>query len=534
MRLWWGAALCLVPLIAAAIFVLPPFLAFDPTLIDPTILRPMVRSAIVGAGATLLSGVIGVLLGWILFRFRISERAGAWLLLPFCLGSAAWAVLFLPVVRELPGIEVRDPVMVLMALIVVSALQYGPLLGFVVHQTLSRTHDARYETIASSQMNGVEMCSLVFWPELRPFFLFVAAVIFCAAFSEHEKGLLFFRASEGTDSSLVPQALLNIYRRLSNVQEFALQTTISTSVVVVTGATAALLATLGIGWIMWARFLVALGFFSSGPALLVVSRDAKGGLIAVAIGIVIVVFSACYSAWVGDGLVMLAFVPVAVAAASATFIYAIFMFSLRLSDAPLWDSRDGGRRWMFVLTLMLIRLVPGIILFFIVLTVTIGAEHEGAIVLWLSWFTAHLINNAVVIVPFMLLMLLQVRRSELEFMRASGISLLETSRLSLLQRFWKDLFIVYVFVFVLIWNGDAVNHAMSTVFTSVNAEMVTKLVGRNFEPACVVELMAPTVGLALIAVGLLVGPGLKLARRPPHKTGAQVAMPGAADWGKPR
>lgn len=518
MRGFWGTALCIAPVAAAAVFVVPPFFSFDPAAVDLSIVRPAVRSAIVGAGTTLLSGVVGAFLGWVLFRFHVPERVGAWLLVPFCMGSAAWAVLFLPVVRNLPGIEGRDPAMVLGALILVGALQYGPLLGFVVHQALSRTHGARYEIIASSQATGAEACRLVYWPDVRPFFLFVAAVIFCATFSEHEKGLLFFRASEGTDSSLVPQALLNIYRRFSNVQEFALRTTISTSLIVIAVGVVTLLATLGVGWLIWARLLTVLGFISGLPrARQALGGVAVGGMLAAGLGAFGLLAAIVYSVTLSDGLVLLATLPVAAAAAVSTLIYTLFMFALRLSDAPLWEQRDDGRRWFFVMTLMLARLIPGIMLFFIVLTATIGAEHQGVLVLWFFWFTAHLINNAVVIIPFMLLMLMQVKSTELEFFRASNADIIETSRLSLLERFWKDIFVIYVFVFVLIWNGDAANHAMSTVFRSANAEMVTKLVGRSFDLTRVAELFVPTTALALLAVGLLVGSGVRnMSLRPAH------------------
>jgi hypothetical protein len=201
--------------------------------------------------------------------------------------------------------------------------------------------------------------------------------------------------------------------------------------------------------------------------------------------------------------VIQAVLPVAVAAAISTALYAVFMFALRLSDAPLWSKRDDKRRWLFVLTLMLGRLVPSIMLFFIVLSITIGAEHQGVSVLWASWLAAHLINNAVVIIPFMLLLLLRVRNAELEFLRAGNVSLADRVQVSLFERFWRDLLVVYIFVFVLIWNGDAANQAMSTVFRSVNAEMVTKLVGRNSGVARVLELLAPTIALAAMAVGAL-------------------------------
>jgi hypothetical protein len=391
-------------------------------------------------------------------------------------------------------------------LIVTNVLQYAPLLAFVLHQAVKKSANERNGFIAATQMKPEEAAQLIFWPDVQRSFIFVAAIVFCGVFSEHEKALLYFRASAGTDTSLIPQAIRDLYIRLNGVHDIALSHVISSSAAIVAGSSILLIATLVATVGLCKTLLQCVARFTGLSPLIVVAdtpiRTPANGILAWCSAAVFSL-SCLWSFFASDGLIVRALVPVGLAALGATGSYVAYSFVLRLSEAPLWRERESRARWIFVGSLLVVRLVPSALLFYIIMSYTVTLEHTAEIVRWSTWFLAHLFYNSVVILPFMTLMLLRVPSSELEFLRASAVSSLDISKVSLLFRFRRELLIVFLFVFVLIWNGDAANSAMSSIFQSVNLELVTKLHGRHYDVTRALELILPTVALAILTITLL-------------------------------
>jgi hypothetical protein len=296
-----------------------------------------------------------------------------------------------------------------------------------------------------------------------------------------------------------------IYRRLSNIPGLAISTVISTVLFIILVAGLALTFTIIVGDYVWGKILGAVGAATRIPSELAEGTIPGWNVGSVTAGIAAISLAASivHSALAGDGIVLGAFMPVFCATLLASSLYTAFMFALRLSDAPVWDLREERNRWYFISTLLVVRLIPSALLFYIILSITIRAEQEAVAVRWGAWFLCHFLYHAAVILPFMLLMLLRVRRSELECLRASCVGAAGIWHISLFKRFWKDIVIIFVFVFVMIWNGDAANSAMSSVFQSVNIEIVNKLHGRSMDMSRVLELLIPTFSLAFLAVGLL-------------------------------
>jgi hypothetical protein len=393
-----------------------------------------------------------------------------------------------------------------MVLITVNVLQYTPLQAFICHQALKKSANARSGLIAATQMVPSESVKFVFWPDINRFLLFVAAIVFCSALSEHEKALLYFRASAGTDTSLIPQAMRDLYIKLNGFHDVALTYVISTSVVVIAASAVLLVATLALCALLCQVLLKYLAQRTGMPPLARFESIAENSFRSSFFlwsSLLLFVISCLWSFFMSDGLIIFALIPVAVASLIATLLYASYCFILRLSNARLWDDGQVGTRWLFVGTLLLVRLLPSALLFYVIISYTIFLEQQARSVRWAAWFLAHLLYNSVVIIPFLVLLLLSVARAEIDLLRASEVSRWDISRISLLMRFRRELVTIFLFVFVLIWNGDSANMAMSSVFQSANLEIVTKLYGRNYSLSRALELTIPTVALAILAVTLL-------------------------------
>jgi hypothetical protein len=506
-----SALIVLLPFALAFIFfAFPFFFQYQSSGIEWAIYKPLLRTAIVAGGTTGLSLLVGVVVGWSLFCYQTPTRIAAWLLVPFCLGSAAWAVLFLPVISRLPGIANRETWSVLLTLVIINSLQYGPLIAFVSYQSFVKTNTERHSIISATQMTASEAAELIFWPDLIRFLAFVGAVVFCSAFEEYEKSLLYFRASSGTDSSLVAQATRDIYMRLHAFHHVALVHVFSTSVVVVAFSALILVMTLLIFVPISKTILQVLATRMRLPdpdlpeqasTSSMAYRYLAGG------ALTIFVASCCWSFIMSDGLIIRDVVSVFVASTIATTIYTAYAFLLRLSNTSLWRMESTNARWLFAASLLLIRLIPGTLLFYLVVSYTVLVERQADAVRWMGWFFSHLFYDAAIVLPFLVLMLLRVSNNELDLLRASSVSNWDTSKVSLLSRFSQQLLIVFLFVFVLIWNGDAANSAMSSIFQSANLEIVTSLHGRKFNVVRSAELVLPTISLAVLAISLLVSPG---------------------------
>jgi hypothetical protein len=497
-----------LPLGLAFIFFVFPFIhRFQLTAIEWTIYKPVLRTAILASSTTLLSLVFGVVIGWLLFCYRVSRAGSAWLLLPFCLGGATWAILFLPVISRLPGVANRETWSVLTVLVSINVLQCAPLIAFVSFQSFFKTNAERHIIVACSQMTAPEAAELVFWPDLARFALFVGAVVFCSTFGEYEKSMLYFRASSGTESSLTSHAVQDVYRRLQAASHGeALEHVFSTSAAIVTFSAAVMVMTIALSMPVCRA---ALRLSAHNPQLPRPSFDdgqssttaahrwvAKGSC-------AVFILSCIWSATASDGLVIRDIVAVFFASLFATTIYTAYAFWFRLSDSRLWNAEETNARWMFAGGLLLIRLIPGTLLFYLIVSWTVSVESGISFVRWLGWFSAHLLYNATVILPFLVLMLLRVPNNELDLLRASSVSNWDVSVVSLFERFYRQLLVIFLFVFVLIWNGDAANSAMSSVFQSANLEILTQLHGRQYNLLRCVELALPTVTFAILAVSCL-------------------------------
>ncbi|WP_316182387.1 hypothetical protein [Bradyrhizobium sp. SZCCHNRI1009] len=394
--------------------------------------------------------------------------------------------------------------MVLATLIVVNVLQYAPLIAFVSFQSFTKTNTARYELMVASRMTKAETIALVFWPELSGFSAFVGAVIFTASFGESEKALLFFRASTGTDSSLVAHLITDTYRRLHVVQDVALLHIFSTSAVAIVFSIFAIASAIGLGMLLCraALQLISSRFLAPYPSNQATLPNSIYRRIAAA-ALLALVICCSWSALGSDGLVVKDIFIVLVAALAASVLYIAYTFAFRLSGAHLWNVNAGMSRWLFSFILLSIRLIPGTVLFYLIVTWTVPIGRQSVAIQWIAWFATHLLYNSAIVLPFLLLLLQRVPSTEIELLKASRVGSLDISRVSLLLRFWRELVVVFVFVFVLVWNGDAANGAMSTIFRSANMEIITNLHGRKYDLLRSVELALPTLSLAILSVSLL-------------------------------
>jgi hypothetical protein len=88
---------------------------------------------------------------------------------------------------------------------------------------------------------------------------------------------------------------------------------------------------------------------------------------------------------VSDGLIIRALLPVTIASLVATILFASYSFVLRLSDAPLRHQNQVRAKWWFVGSLLLVRLIPGALLFYVIISHTAALEQEATIVRWCAW-----------------------------------------------------------------------------------------------------------------------------------------------------
>lgn len=530
MRSVAGKLALAAPGLLAFLFLLGPALKFDASLLDPELVVPFARSAAIGFLSAVLSGVLGVALGWILMSRRYRPGTAAWLIAPFCLGSAAWGVLFYPVVHLLPGIEDRSTLSVYSVLIAINVMQYAPLIGFISYHSFSQVTDNSDHVRSALQLNSREAIRLIYWPGCRSVLLFTCVIVYCAAASESDRALIYFDPSPGTGTQLFPHALGSLYQRLNSLG-IGPEAVISNAMIGIL-ASAALIVGLVLGSEHLLR-LVLLGtagaFGMSHPHAenSAVARDGQRRWPLITFAAVLL-GSFLWSRSVGDGLVANALIFVSLAALIISAAYIAYSCLIRIYCGDFWKSPSSPRmrakglraiirkpqpRTTFISTLVAVRIIPSIVIYYIVLLNAVSLERSSDAVRGSVWILAHLVYNAAIILPFLMILMESVAKQELDFLKSSGMKMRNLIHLSFLSRFRRDLVLTFVFSFVLVWNGDAINQALSSTFTSANSKVVDMLIGRNHDVPRVIELVIPAVISAVLAVLLVARSSVTMLER---------------------
>ncbi|MDJ0921502.1 MAG: hypothetical protein QNI84_10255 [Henriciella sp.] len=429
-----------------------------------------------------------------------------WFVFPFCLGSAAWALLFAQLPDALPGFTNRQPMVVFGYYVFVQVLQYAPLIAFVAVQSFKRTAEAQTTAVMSTRMNNREAVRYAFWPKFRLFCYFVCAIVFCVSFSDHGQASLLFRPSNGTDSQLMSHQMSQVYANWHGRPDVALSM-VSSATLVVTGL--ALLSLIGSIFLfshVWRWFFLAIAGNSLDTTAMLktdlTSAEKTFWSLAALISGTLALGVFVFSFLTQDLLVLKAIFTVGVAACFLTAVYAGYAFVLRYKTRSFWKSTQDQSRWSYIALLLIVRIIPGTAMFYSILSFTIGFEQSSWVVRGAAWLFAHLIYNSVVVLPFLFLILMRLTQDELDFFRSLGGRLRETVRLTMVRRFSAELLVILVFCFTLIWNGDAANYAVSSFFESVNAEIVTQSINKHDNFSRSIHLVFITSVFALLAISL--------------------------------
>jgi len=447
-----------------------------------------VRTLLFAFLSTAINTIGGLCLAIALQRVSFSSKLGLQLtlfILPVTLGSVAIAYIFKV---SLFGTSLFDAIVQggyisqTIALLFIQFWQYGFLFAYLFWISIQNIPERINDYSTAIKQTNYEKIKDIILPSIKNLFILLFFIGFIFSFYENAKNQFIFKASQGTNTELISQALHRVYQSNSVINPtFANKTIFEIGTLVTISVLLALL---------FAGILIFMIFKhisrKKNPHKTAIQIPKKNVFIAVASLMVIVspliiaLLKSQYRFSTDTILeLLLPFLLTFLSAAFATILAVFFGIASRLVFAK-WLIGFNTKSMFYFLIIFLLQIIPPICI------IICGYQ-------WLSWigynylmiYVVWILGHCILVFPilgsFVLATHFAVRENELNWLAVHCISAKNISQYSFFKRFRAEYILTLLFAFTFIWNDTTLNKILSDEIPSFADKLQRLFIGRATE-----------------------------------------------------
>ena len=440
--------------------------------------------------STAVNTIGGLCLAIALQRISFSSKLGQQLslfILPITLGNVAIAYIFKVSLFNTPLFDtiVKGGYLTQTAtMLFIQFWQYGFLFAYLFWISIQNIPERINDYSIAIKQTNYERIKDIILPNIKNLFILLFFIGFIFSFYENAKNQFIFKASQGTSTELVSQALHRVYQSNSIINPtFANQSVLEVGTLVTISVLLALL---------FAGFSIFLIFKyiskKEGLHKLAIKKSRKNIFIAV-ISLVIVIapviialLKSRYHFSVNALYELL--LPLFLTFLSATFatILAILFGIASRLVFDKWLTGFNTKSMCYFLVIFLLQIIPPICI------ITCGYMWlswigYNSIMVYLVWILGHSILVFPILGSFVLATHFAVKENELNWLAVHSIPAKNICQYSFLKRFKAEYILTLLFAFTFIWNDVTLNKILSDEIPSFADKLQRLFIGRATDDA---------------------------------------------------
>ena len=435
--------------------------------------------------STAINTIGGLCLAIALQRISFSSKLGQQLslfILPITLGNVAIAYIFKVSLSNTPVFDtlVQGGYLTQTAIMLfIQFWQYGFLFAYLFWISIQNIPERINDYSTAIKQTNYERVKDIILPSIKNLFTLLFFIGFIFSFYENAKNQFIFKASQGTNTELISQALHRIYQSNSVINPtIANQSTFEVGTLVTVSVLLALLFT-------GASIFLIFKYISKKKNLhkstIQIPRKnifiAVISLIVVVAPVIIALLKSQYR-FSADALLelLLPFLLTLLSASFATILAILFGIASRLVFAK-WLTGFNTKSMFYFLVIFLLQIIPPICI------IICGYQWlswigYNSLMIYVVWVLGHCILVFPILGSFVLSTHFAVRENELSWLAVHRISAKNICQYSFFKRFRAEYILTSLFAFTFIWNDTTLNKILSDEIPSFADKLQRLFIGR--------------------------------------------------------
>lgn len=443
------------------------------------------RTSLFAFLSTTINTIGGLCLAIVLRRISFSSKLGQHLslfILPIILGNVTIAYIFK---ISLFGTSLFDTIVQGGALtqtatmLLIQFWQYGFLFAYLfwisIHNIPKRIND--YSN--AIKQTSYEKIKDIILPSIKNLFVLLFFIGFIFSFYENAKNQFIFKASQGTNTELVSQALHRVYQSNSIINPiFANQSVFELGILVTISVLLTLLFSVFFIFLIFKYISKKKGLHKS-----TIQKTKKNifiaaiSLMVVVVPIVITLLKSSYHFSV-EALyeLLLPLFLTFLSASFATMLAVFFGIASRLVFTK-WLTGFNTKSMCYFIVIFLLQVIPPICI------ITCGYQWlswlgYNSIMIYLVWILGHSILVFPILGSFVLATHFSIRENELNWLAVHRVPPKNICQYNFFKRFRAEYILTLLFAFTFIWNDVTLNKILSDEIPSFADKLQRLFVGR--------------------------------------------------------